>query len=185
MTARDAAWIARLRIDDEHALREIMEAYFDDIAELAWQYVRSPDVARDVAQETFIRCWDHRHRLRADTALRPYLSRVARNRALDLLRGDARAANLEQQIMAEYAAGTPQAANDGVARLEADECRLLIRQVAATLTPRVREILLLYFEQALDPTEIASVLQLAPSTVYTQLRKGLRVYVRVLRGRWP
>jgi len=184
-TAHDAAWIRRLRADDERALREIMEAYFDDIAELAWQYVRSPDVARDVAQEAFIRCWEHRHQLRADTTLRPYLSRVARNRALDLLREDARAAKLEQQIMAEYATSASQADNEGVARLEADEFRLLIRQVAATLTPRVREILLLYFEQALDPTEIASMLQLAPGTVYAQLRKGLHVYVRALRGWWP
>jgi len=61
----------------------------------------------------------------------------------------------------------------------------LIRNVAATLTPRVREIMLLYFEQSLDPVEIATMLRLTPSTVYTQLRKGLRVYVRALTGRWP
>jgi len=184
-TARDAAWIARLRANEEQALREIMEAHFDDVAGLAWQYVRSPDVARDIAQEAFIRCWEQRHRLRADTSLRPYLFRVARNRGLDLLRQDARAASLERKMLAEYAAGTSQAVNEGVARLEADEFRLLIRKVAATLTPQVREILLLYFEQALAPIEIASMLQLAPSTVYTQLRKGLQVYARALTGRWP
>ena len=183
--ARDAAWVARLRADDERALQEMMEAHFDDIAELAWQYVRSPDVARDIAQETFIRCWEQRHRLRADTSLRPYLSRIARNRALDLLRADARAANLERKVMAEYAASASPTDNDGAARLEADEFRLLIRKVGATLPPRVREILLLYFEQALDPAEIASILRLAPSTVYACLRKGLRVYVRALTGRWP
>ena len=102
---RDATWIARLRAGDECALREVMEAHFDDIAALALQYVRSPDVARDVAQETFIRCWDQRHRLSADTRLRAYLGRVARNRALDLLRQEARAANLELKVMSEYAAG--------------------------------------------------------------------------------
>src|SRR5690349_19366204 len=115
-TARDAVWIARLRANDEQAFREIMEAYFDDVAGLAWQYVRSPDVARDVAQETFIRCWEQRHRLRADTFLRPYLFRIARNRALDLLRADARAVNLEREVLAEYAAGAPQADNEGEAR---------------------------------------------------------------------
>ena len=56
------------RADDEGALREIMEAHFDDIAALALQYVRSMDLARDVAQETFIRFWDHRHRLAAEAA---------------------------------------------------------------------------------------------------------------------
>jgi len=87
--------------------------------------------------------------------------------------------------MAEYATGTLQADNEGVARLEADDVRGLIRKVAATLTPRVREVLLLYFEQALDPTEIATVLDVAPGTVYSQLRKGLQVYTQALTGRWP
>jgi RNA polymerase sigma-70 factor (ECF subfamily) len=182
---RDAQWIARLRDDDEGALRDVMDAHFDDIAALAFRYVHSRDLARDIAQETFIRFWDQRHHLTADTAVRPYLARVARNRALDILRQDTHAADLEQRIASGYVGAGSYSNNEGMTQVEADEFHMLVRAIADTLTPRVREVLLLYFEEQLEPAEIASVLGVAPKTVYNQLHTALQVYAKALVGRWP
>jgi len=162
-----------------------MEQHFDAIAALAYRYVPSRDLARDIAQETFIKLWEHRQQLALDTTLRAYLSRVARNRAIDTLRHDTRTASLEQRLTGEYADASSSNVNLGEGEVERDEFHRLVHAVAATLTPRVREVLLLYFDDQLDPTEIAAVLGVAPKTVYAQLRTALRIYADALAGRWP
>jgi len=87
---RDAQWdaqcIARLKAGDVHVMQEIMDAHLHVVATLAFRYVRSRDEADDIANDTFIRLWDKRHTLRANVALRQFLLRLTRNRALALVR---------------------------------------------------------------------------------------------------
>jgi len=182
---RDAEWIVRLRAGDETALREIMETHFAPIASLALRYVHSRDLASDVAQDAFIRLWEHREGLAPDTSIRAYLSRIARNRAVDMLRHDAHLERMEQRITNDYITLVSHSENHGSENVEHDEFHALVHAVADTLTPRVREVLLLYYDEQLNPGEIAEVLGVAPKTVYAQLRTALHVYTRALIGRWP
>jgi len=182
---RDAEWLVRLRAGDETALREIMETHFAPIASLALRYVHSRDLASDVAQDAFIRLWEYRGGLAPDTSIRAYLSRIARNRAVDMLRHDAHLERLEQRVTDEYLTSVSHTRNHGSENVEQDEFHALVHAVANTLTPRVREVLLLYYDEQLTPGEIADVLGVAPKTVYAQLRTALQVYTRALVGRWP
>src|SRR5262245_31167485 len=99
-----ASLIRRLRADDESALRDVMDAQYEDVVALAYQYVRSRDLARDVAQDVFIALWERRNTLREDGNLIGYLRRAARNTALSLLTRDASAARLEHALLREYEA---------------------------------------------------------------------------------
>ena len=182
---RDAEWIVRLRAGDETALREIMEIHFDPIASLALRYVHSRDVASDVAQDAFIRLWEHREGLSPEISIRAYLSRIARNRAIDMLRHDAHLERMKQRITDDYLTLVSHTENHGSENVEHDEFHTLVHAVANTLTPRVREVLLLYYDEQLTPGEIAEVLGVAPKTVYAQLRAALQTYTRALIGRWP
>jgi RNA polymerase sigma-70 factor (ECF subfamily) len=172
--------VLRLRQDDERALGAIIDAYYDDIAGLAFHYVRSHDAASDIAQETFIGCWNRRHALRTDVILIHYLRRSARNKALDTLRGDARAAKWEGLATDESLAAAPHADNAGIAATETEQFNAIVDRVAATLSPRVREVLLLYYRRGLEPNEIAEALDVAPSTIYNQLRKAMKVFAESL-----
>jgi len=181
----DAELVQRLRAGDEGALAFVIDREFDDVADFAFHIVRREALARDIAQDTFVRCWERCGSLTPDTTIRGYLFRVARNLALDALRRDAREGRLEREVANIYAVHGAYADNEGVARAEYHELRALLDQVAVTLTPRVREVLLLYLDQQLTPAEIAEAMETAPTTVYKQLRAGLARYVDALAGRWP
>lgn len=180
-----AALIMRLRANDEQALRTVMEARYDDVVAIAYHYVRTYDLAHDVAQQVFIGLWGRRHTLREDGSLIGYLRRAARNTALKLLAHDASAARLEEALAREYMAVRPHDENLGLSDVEAAEFNARVQSVLSTLSPRVREVALLYHERGLDPIEIATMLDIAPATVYVQLRKATQALELAFRDHRP
>lgn len=169
-----AALIARLRADDESALRELMDAEYQQILALAYRYVRTPDLASDIAQDVFCKLWERRHVLRDDIHLVAYIRRATQNFAVTLLRRDASAARLGRSLLREHEIGQSHADNLGVRATEAAEFDVWVRAVFDTLTPRVREVALLYYERGLEPAEIAALLNIAPTSVYGALRKVMQ-----------
>ena len=169
----DVALIARLRADDETALEALMRLYSTDVARVAYHYVRNEDTTYDIAQEVFVAVWNRRHALDDRTSLVHYLRRAARNRALNALKQHASRAHLSERL-ADDATRPRHAENLGPMAARAAEVDTIVRKIVDTLTPRVREVLLLYYERGLEPREISSLLGIAPRTVYVQLRTALR-----------
>lgn len=179
ISAEDAALLARLRVNDDMALHTLMVQYTADVARIAYHYLKQEDLAYDVAQDVFIAVWERRQLLDDRTPIVHYLRRAARNRALNVLRQHA-----SQARTVERAAGDPtaprHAANAGPVELRAAEVDATVRAMAFKMTPRVREVLLLYYERELEPGEIATLLGVAPRTVYGQLRTALRMLAAAL-----
>jgi RNA polymerase sigma-70 factor (ECF subfamily) len=175
--------IVRLRADDERALEEAMRAYLTDVAAVAFTYVRNSDTAADVAQDVFIRVWERRHALDPSGRLLHYLRRAARNTALKVLERDAAAARLAAALLREYAVLPHHAGNAGLSAVEAQEFNRQVREALVALPPRVREIVLLSHERAMTPGEIATLLGVAPQTVYNQLGRAMKTLARALRPR--
>jgi RNA polymerase sigma-70 factor (ECF subfamily) len=181
--AWQSAIVVRLRANDDSALSELMGAYFDAVADVAFHYVRTIDAARDVAQTVFIRVWEHRHSLEVSGNIVHYLRRSARNAALDALDRNAAAARLAATVALDLELFHPHDDNSGLSAVEAHELTEAVRHAVGDLPPRVREVALLYLEQGLEPGEIAQVLGTAPRTVYNQLRRAMQHLTQVL-GAW-
>lgn len=180
----EVALVARLHDGDETALRELMDAYFQTVADVAFRYLRTTDDARDVAQEVFIRLWERRGALAPTGKLVHYLRRVARNSALDRLDRDAAAMRLERTLTSEYEIVRPHEENRGAMEVDMAELSQAVRRAMEELSPRVREVAGLYLEQGLEPGEIARLLGVAPRTVYNQLRTAMQRLADALGG-WP
>jgi RNA polymerase sigma-70 factor (ECF subfamily) len=179
---RDTILLARLRNDDERALDELLEAHFDDVASLAFHYVHTRDIAREIAQDAFIRLWEHRHTFEPRADVIHFLRRVAYRRALEVLRHTSRVTRLETRVADESALLMAHAANDGAAAVQRDEFDQKVRRVAAALSPRVREVFFLYYERGFEPGEIALFLDVAPRTIYNQLRTAMQHFTREFAG---
>jgi RNA polymerase sigma-70 factor (ECF subfamily) len=169
----DVSLLERLRLGEEGALRELMTRYAADVMRVAFHYVRDASLAHEVAQDVFVAVWERRHLLDARTPLVHYLRRAGRNRALNVLRDDAARVKLAEQIGRDTDARIANE-NEGPHSVHAAEIDATIRRIVTTLTPRVQEVLLLYYERGLEPGEIAATLGVAPRTVYNQLRTALR-----------
>ncbi|MEM7229133.1 MAG: sigma-70 family RNA polymerase sigma factor [Planctomycetota bacterium] len=115
------------------------------------------ETARDVVQDTFLKLW------LADQAgiedhLAPWLYRVCRNRALDVLRKEGRMTTFDDDRLSACAPkGTPQQDNATGDHTLLDSMR--------TLPARQQEILRLKFQGGLTYKQIAEVMDLTASNV--------------------
>src|SRR5262247_1084863 len=96
--ATDLDLLGRIRLGDESALEQLYARYGGLVYTLAMRIVGDPELAREVLQDTFIRCWDGRATydpLRGRVAW--WLMGIARNGAVDLLRSRPHQARLRER----------------------------------------------------------------------------------------
>jgi RNA polymerase sigma factor (sigma-70 family) len=94
----------------EDAFAEIVRRHLDLVHSAALRQVRSPQLAEEVAQSTFINLARHAHRLAPGTILAAWLYQVARREAIDVVRREARR-QLREQIATEMNAMNATAAD--------------------------------------------------------------------------
>src|SRR5438105_3218642 len=87
----DAQLVARCRAGDDQAWRELVDRFSRYVYAIAVQAFRLSEAdAEDVFQEVFARAYEHLHKLRDDSAIRPWLAQLTRRLCLDTLRSGTR-----------------------------------------------------------------------------------------------
>jgi RNA polymerase sigma-70 factor (ECF subfamily) len=80
------AWIRAAQRGDQDAFERLVRAHDQGVLRLALNFLRSPEDASDVYQETFLRVYRNLHAFRFDCSFRTWLYRIAANLCLDQLR---------------------------------------------------------------------------------------------------
>jgi len=176
--AGDHELLQRIRRGDEPALETLYARYGGLVYTLALRIVGDRELAREVLQDTFLRCWD------ASAAYDPargrvpwWLMGIARNRAVDLLRSRSHQARLREQEPLARGAGEP-------AGPDAHDLLPLRRAVADALrdlSAPQREAIELAYYGGLTQAEIAQSLGQPLGTVKSRTREGLDRLRRALR----
>lgn len=76
----------QIRRGDSEALECLMRRYWSNLVGYAYQFLGSMDEASDVAQEVFVRTWEHRYRWKSGGSATAFLYTIARNLSLLQLR---------------------------------------------------------------------------------------------------
>jgi RNA polymerase sigma factor (sigma-70 family) len=101
MSDTDLELLARYtRGHAEDAFSEVVRRHLGLVYSAALRQVRSPQLAEEVAQSTFIKLAGHAHRLAPDTILSAWLYEVTRRTAIDVVRGEVRR-QLREKIAVE------------------------------------------------------------------------------------
>ena len=176
----DLGLLLRIASGDEAALGEFYDRHSRLVYSLVLRILRSPSDAEEVLQETFVRVWS-----RADTydALRgapaTWLTRIARNRAIDRLRARRAQANIAVEPAVHAAAAAAAHAREPVTRdtpetaLEDHTTAGAVRTALATLTPAQRELIEAAFFEGYTHSELATRFGVPLGTVKTRIRAGL------------
>ena len=125
--------------------------------------------AEDLAQEVFLQLHRNLASIESGTHLGFWLRKVTVNRAIDRLRREPK-----MEILPLEAADA--VANDGPYDEPGDN--LLVRrlqQLVNQLPPAPRAVLLLRYQEDLDPTDIARTLSMSINTVKSHLKRSLAV----------
>ena len=138
------------------------------------------NLAEDAAQEAFIRAWQHLHSYRPRSLFRNWVYRIATNAALDVLRREREAVDID---------GLPLEASDEgpEATVEGKEQGERVRQAVLALPPASRAVLILREYEGLAYQEIADTLNIPIGTVMSRLnyardrlRESLSRYLEAL-----
>ena len=120
--------------------------------------------AEDLAQEVFLQLYRSIRSVESEAHLAFWLRRVTVNRAIDRLR--------REPLLTK----APLAEADGLATEQAEVDPILARRLRASLRelpPAARAVVLLRYQEDLDPTEIARTLKMPLNTVKSHLKRSL------------
>ncbi len=172
-TTTEAEQIRRSQQGDEQAFGELMRHYYRLVVSIAYRLCNDPQLAEDIAQDTFLKAWQALPRFRPRgeevTGFRAWLCRIAVNTAIDEMRRQRPVTDLDQVPLT---GGTRPA--EAFERVEDAEA---VRAAIARLPERSRAALILREYEGLSYQEIAEALDIPIGTVMSRLnyaRKRLR-----------
>lgn len=168
-----ATWLLAIVDLDERALTALYDATVHRVYGFVRCIVRNDALAEEVVEDAYFQVW--RQAVRYDGARgRPmtWLLAIARSRAIDALRHEARfaAESLDTEDAPAVADGTSPPADEllELARQHAD-----LHQALLLLGPQPRQLVSLAFMRGLSHEEIADQMRLPLGTVKSQIRRAL------------
>src|ERR1700726_3461682 len=99
----ETALIRAAQRGDQDAFEQLVRSYDQSVLRLAMNLLRSPEDARDVYQEAFLRVYRNIHTFRFDCSFHTWLYRIVTNICLDHLRK--RKVRREESAVVETADG--------------------------------------------------------------------------------
>ena len=159
-----------VRGGDQSALARLMDHCWSDLVRYAARQVGDVDMARDIAQETFIQIWERRRAWRPRGSARAYLYRIARNLVIDEKRKQA----VRRRFLASRSARPAARVATPDQVLDAKLLTEVFEAAVASLPDRRREVFELVFMRGLSHADAAAVMGLSPQTVANQMSAALR-----------
>ena len=170
---------------DEAAFRALIDRYHDDLMRFLFRMIGDRQGAEDVFQEAFLQIHLSGATFDGSRKFRPWFFTIAANKARDLLR------KKKRRRMAELSA--PVGGRDGDSgvsfvdlievesaapdeRLTADERDAQVQRVLDSMSPTLREVLLLAYFQRLSYAQIADDLGIPLGTVKSRLHSAVAVF---------
>jgi RNA polymerase sigma-70 factor, ECF subfamily len=158
------ALLARATAGDTAAFGTLVRMHQRPVYSLALRMLSDRHRAEDLAQEVFLQLYRSLAALESEDHLSFWLRRVTMHRAIDRLRRERR-----------YAA-MPLADAEIVASDSADADPILerrLRGLLEELAPAARAVIVLRYQEDLDPVEIGRTLKMSVNTVKSHLKRSL------------
>lgn len=176
----DAELLGRLRSGDAAAFSLAWQRHQRRIYVFLLRLCRQPEQAEDLWQETFVRLGRHAADLDPATPLLPWLYTVARN----LYRSECRKSLGWRRILPLLDQEFDQPAPTPYTLAIAADAERQLESALLALPDAYREPLLLVAVEQLDPSQVATVLNLSPAALRQRLSRG-RAMLRASLGPAP
>jgi RNA polymerase sigma-70 factor (ECF subfamily) len=156
--------LARAAEGDQLAFAEIVSRNQAMVFSLACHFLRDRSLAEELAQEVFLNLHQNLSAIQSPAHLTFWLRRVTSHRCID----QTRRLKVRPQVSLEEVP-------EPVARSTENDMLLseALRKVVSTLPEKPRMVVILRYQEDLDPTEIAKVLGMPLNTVKSHLRRSL------------
>ncbi len=153
-------------MEPNRLLEEWAASYGDELLRMCFLYLKDYHLAEDAVQETFLKAAQSYSAFRQESSAKTWLTRIAINCCKNIMRTrwfKSCRNSLEEET-----------APDAPACLEAEQLleRSVVSGAISRLSPKDRELILLYYYQELDAREIASILGKKENTILKRLSRA-------------
>ena len=156
--------LARSVLGDQLAFAELVRQHQGMVFSLAYHFLRDRWLAEELAQEVFLNLHQNLSAIKSPAHLTFWLRKVTSHRCID----QARRQKVRPQVSLE---DVP----EPMAKASDDDFMLseTLRRVVDTLPEKARMVVVLRYQEDLEPAEIARALQMPLNTVKSHLRRSL------------
>jgi RNA polymerase sigma-70 factor (ECF subfamily) len=171
----DSALVARCRVGDDDAWRELVDRFSRYVYAIAVQGFRlSQQDAEDVFQDVFARVYERLGSLRDDDAVRPWIAQLTRRVCIDRLRAGSRESDADLADLPE------QPAEDALTALEE---AFDVHEAMAELPQNCQQILDRFFARDESYRTIGDTLGLPAGTIASRISRCLDKLRDTFEGR--
>ncbi len=156
---------------DKQAFDALVGRYYASLYRFLIRALGNESAAEDLVQETFLRAYRARRRIRPTVSLRPWLFSIAVNLARDYFRRAARALPLQAL---EERATEPTATDQVPAQVLAKQLLGQLEIALRRMPPRLREVFLLARESKMSGREIARTLRCTEDAARKRLSRAMQ-----------
>ncbi len=194
----DSAFVERCKQGDVSAFCELVERYKSRVYSFVARSVRDPSDAEDLTQDVFVQAYAAIRAYRSDASFKTWIFRIAHNKVIDHSRRRRKRSEIagpsldhredDDLDLAERLSGPD--AEDPAAGFRRDELAEHVRQAVATLSEKLRVVVVLYDFEGCAYEEIAAIVGCPVGTVKsrlfnarTALKRKLAPYIEGVRER--
>lgn len=160
--------LIQLKAGNQAAFEQLYHAHKQNLIGHLIRLLKSPDLAREVAQDTFLALWENREQLLVDQPLKPYLFKIASNQTFNIFK---KASHDEKYRNYLY-----QAIEDGYEHIESlineKEKKEVLQQILEKMPLRQRDIFQRCKLDGQAYKEVAAELNISVHTVHTQVKRA-------------
>lgn len=166
---------------DAAAWEPLVLAHQEAVFRLSYLLLGDPDDAEDIAQETFLRAWNHLKRFDVARPLRPWLLSIASNLASNRRRSAGRYLSALTRAFRSEPASSASIEEKSTQHMEASH----LWKAVQTLSMPDQQIVYLRYFLDLSVAETAEVLNVAEGTVKSRLSRALERLRGIIQHDFP
>jgi len=157
------------REENDFILEKLKIDYGNELVRLAFSYVKDAEIAKDMVQNTFIKCYKSLDSFRFDAQIKTWLYRITINECKDYLKSwNYKMVHVKSFINETAKSILPSTEKTVLDKYNNEE----IKDTIFSLPKVYREVVYLYYYDSLTTDEIANVLDVSVNTVKTRLRRA-------------
>lgn len=151
------------------AIDEIMIRYGQEILQLSFSYVKNKQIAEDLTQEIFVKCYKSLHTYSGNSKFRTWLWRIASNHCKDYLKSWYNKNVFTTDYQPIYDSLRSDSVEQTVIQEEQDD---QLASAVMELPVNYREVIYLFYFEEMSIKEISVVTEVKENTIKTRLKRA-------------
>jgi RNA polymerase sigma factor (sigma-70 family) len=162
----------------EETVEWLMNEFGRKVVRLAFTYLKQEQLAEDVAQEVFMKCYQKLDTFRHESSYQTWLYAITVNLCKDRLRSWSFRNIIFNDIFSTKSINhrTPESS------LMENEAKSELSQSVLELPVKYREIIILYYYEELTYQQISELLGISSQTIKSRLHRGRNLLRKKLKG---